>query len=218
MFGRVLFGVALLAVPALAAPPAAAAPEPKWEAWFDGATLRNWTPTDFETGGRVAVEPRFRDGRAAIVLEKAPTLTGINWTGAEKPPRTNYELELEAMRLEGGDFFCGLTFPVGSGVCSLIVGGWGGMVVGISSIDGNDASDNETTQGMEFADQRWYRIRVRVTAAKLEAWIDDVPKIDVALEGKRLSLRPGEIEKSLPLGVAAYQTRAAIRGLRLRRL
>ena len=185
---------------------------------FDGSTLRNWVPTDFETGGRVHVEPAFRDGRAAIILEKAPTLTGFNWAGAEKPPRTDYELEPEAMRLEGGDFFCGLTFPVGPGVCSLIVGGWGGMVVGISSIDGDDASGNETTQGMEFSDHRWYRIRVRVTPAKLEAWIDDAPKIEVTLAGKRLSLRPGEIERSLPLGVAAYQTRAAIRGVRLRRL
>jgi hypothetical protein len=74
------------------------------------------------------------------------------------------------------------------------------MVVGISSIDGDDASGNETTQGMEFADNRWYRIRVRVTPAKLEAWIDDVPKIEVALEGKRLTLRPGEIENRFRSG------------------
>lgn len=213
---RVLLGV--LGLMFAFARAAESAPEPKWEAWFDGATLRNWTPTDFETGGRVHIEPAFRDGRAAIILEKAPTLTGFNWIGSVKPPRTNYELELEAMRLEGGDFFCGLTFPVGPGVCSLIVGGWGGMVVGISSINGDDAAGNETTQGMEFADNRWYRIRVRVTETKLEAWIDDAPKIEVLREEKKFSLRPGEIEKSLPLGVASYQTRAAIRGLRLRRL
>ena len=37
----------------------------------------------------------------------------------------DYELRLEAKRVEGGDFFCGLTFPVGKEYCTLILGGWG---------------------------------------------------------------------------------------------
>ena len=47
-------------------------------------------------------------------------MTGITYTNPL--PRTDYEVTLEAMRVEGSDFFCGLTFPVGSNSCSLVVG------------------------------------------------------------------------------------------------
>ena len=79
MLRRCQIGLVILTLALFPAWSAESAPEPRWEAWFDGSTLRNWVPTDFETGGRVHVEPAFRDGRAAIILEKAPTLTGFNW-------------------------------------------------------------------------------------------------------------------------------------------
>jgi hypothetical protein len=71
---------------------------------------------------------------------------------------------------------------------------------------------------MEFEMNRWYRIRVRVTEQKIEAWIDDVQKVDLETKGRIIALRPGDIQKSLPLGIAAYMTRAAVRDIRLRRL
>ena len=74
--------------------------------------------------------------------------TGINWTNDF--PKMNYEVALDAMRVMGSDFFCGLTVPVGDTFCSLIVGGWGGSLVGISSLDGMDASENETTKFISF--------------------------------------------------------------------
>ena len=61
---------------------------------------------------------------------------------------SDYEVTLEAMRVDGNDFFCGMTFPAGKDPCTLIVGGWGGTVVGLSSINGMDASENETTINM----------------------------------------------------------------------
>jgi hypothetical protein len=189
-----------------------------WENLFDGRTLAGWAPSPFEGGGDVKVQSPFRDGRGAIVIEPGTTLSGFNWTRGGALPRTNYEIALEAMKLEGSDFFCGLTFPVGKSACSLILGGWGGTVMGLSSIDHSDASDNETSQNMEFAPNRWYRIRVRVTDAKIEAWIDDEQKIDLEIKGRIVSLRPGDIQQSLPLGVATYMTKAAIRDIRLRRL
>ena len=191
---------------------------PKWEELFDGKTLDGWAESEFESAAGVKVINPFKDGRGAIILERSETLSGITWTRGATLPRVNYELELEAMKLEGSDFFCGLTFPVGKTACSFIVGGWGGMVVGISSIDYADASENDTTQGMEFALNRWYRIRVRVTDEKIEAWIDDDKKIDVETKGRTIGLRPGDIQKSLPLGIASYMTRAAVRDIRLRRL
>ena len=65
--------------------------------------------------------------------------------GKETFPKVDYEVNLDAKRVAGNDFFCGITFPVGKRFCSLIVGGWGGATVGLSSIDGKDAAENETT-------------------------------------------------------------------------
>ena len=76
------------------------------------------------------------------------------------------------MRVDGIDFFCGLTFPVADSHASFIVGGWGGTVVGISSIDGMDASENATTKYVKFQLKRWYKIRIRVTPTSIQAWID----------------------------------------------
>jgi hypothetical protein len=48
----------------------------------------------------------------------------------------------------------------------------------LSSIDGEDAANNETTKIMGFDKGRWYRIRLRVTPAKIEAWIDTEKVVD----------------------------------------
>lgn len=190
----------------------------EWQTLFDGNTLAGWKQSGFEGETEVKVLNPFRGGPGAIVLEAGTTLSGITWLDGAALPRVNYEISLEAMKLEGEDFFCGLTFPVGASFCTLVVGGWGGTVVGISSIDREDASGNETTSHMEFAHDRWYRIRVRVTDQRIQAWIDETPKIDFAWTGHRIALRPGDIQQSLPLGIASYMTRAALRDIRLRRL
>lgn len=198
--------------------PTKPAPAGDWQPLFDGKTLAGWAQSEFEMGGAVKVQAPFRDGAGAIVIEKGTTLSGITWTRGAVLPKTNYEISLEVMRLAGDDFFCGLTFPVGKESCSFIVGGWGGAIVGISNVDYSDASDNETTHAMYFDDNRWYRIRVRVTPRKLEAWIDNEQMVDLELKGHGLTLRPGDIQKSLPLGIATYMTTAAVRDIRLKRL
>jgi hypothetical protein len=153
-----------------------------------------------------------KDG--TIVLESGQ-MTGITWTN--DLPRMNYELSLEAMRVEGSDFFCGLTFPVAKDPCSLIVGGWGGGVVGLSSLDGQDAANNETTKFMNFKSGQWYVIRLRVTPGKIQAWIDADKVIDCATEDRSVSIRL-EMEDSKPLGIATWATSAAVKNLRLRKL
>ena len=183
-------------------------PETGWEPLFDGKTLANWEPTKFFGASPVKVE------NGQIILEAGSDLTGITWTG-RKLPTTNYELGLQATRLEGRDFFAGVTFPVDDSFCSLILGGWGGQVVGLSSINGMDASENETSQSMEFETGRWYDIRIRVTPAKIEAWLDNRPIISVNLKGNDIDIRI-EVERSKPLGVAAWRTKAALKDLRLR--
>ena len=119
--------------------------------------------------------------------------------------------------MEGNDFFCALTFPVADSHCSLIVGGWGGGVVGLSSLDGQDASENETTRIMDFAKGRWYKIRVRVEPERIQGWIDDERVVDAVTKGRHISIR-AEVDPSVPLGIASYRTEAALREIRIRTL
>jgi len=189
-------------------------PEPQtpagWQPLFDGKTLNNWHATKFSGEGGVKVE------NGQIVLETGKSLTGITWSGPELPT-TNYELALQAMRVEGGDFFAGITFPVADSFCSLILGGWGGSVIGLSSINSEDASQNATSQSMDFESGRWYSVRLRVTPAKIEVWLDDRQIINQDLKNNRITIRI-EMEPSVPLGIASWKTKAALRDIRLRRL
>lgn len=190
-----------LAIPALAQ---------TWEPLFDGVSLSGWKETPFPRRPPVRVE------KGTIVLPNGAPLTGITYT---KPfPKDGYELRFEAMRRNGGDFFASVTFPAGETFATLVTGGWGGDIVGISSIDGWDASDNETRTYFTFEPERWYVIRLRVTRERLQAWIDDAPVVDVRIAGRTISLRPGDIGLSTPLGIASYNTTGVLRKIEYRLL
>jgi Domain of Unknown Function (DUF1080) len=190
--------------------PAASPVETAGEPLFDGKTLGHWRPSKFFGQGAVTVE----DG--AIVLGTGKDLTGITW-GGPALPTTSYELSLQARRLSGGDFFAGITFPVGDSFCSLILGGWGGEIVGLSSINGMDASENNTSQSIKFELERWYTVRIRVTPAKIETWLDGRQIVDQELKGNTVGVRL-EVEPSQPLGVSSWRTKGALRDIRLKRL
>jgi len=187
-----------------------------WRPLFDGRSLAGWKRTEFPAGGEVRVDKAFRGGPAAIVVARGERLSGFQWT--KDLPKTNYEIALEAMKIEGSDFMCGLTFPVGNSHASLILGGWGGGVVGISSINDADASENGTTRSMIFHPDRWYRVRVRVTPEKIEAWLNEEQIIDQEITGRKVSLRPGDISLQVPLGISTFETTSAFRAIRLRTL
>jgi len=195
-------------------PSASAAPLPfqgeGWEALLDGKTLKGWKEGPFAGHGEIEIES------GAVILNMGNPFTGINYTN--EFPTMNYEIAFDAMRISGSDFFCGLTVPVDESFCSLIVGGWGGSLVGISSLNGMDASENETSKFMAFDQKRWYRIRLRMTEGRIEGWIDEQKIIDVNTSEKKIALRPGEIELSKPFGLACWQTTAAIRELKMRRV
>jgi hypothetical protein len=183
--------------------------EEKGTRLFDGETLGQWESTDFGGQGIVYV---FDD---AIYMAMGNSATGITWKGPLI--RMNYELTLEAMRDDGFDFFCGLTFPVGENYCSLILGGWGGSLVGLSSIDGNDASNNETTQIISFENFIWYHVRLRVTSDRIIAWLDDEEIINVVTTGRTVNTR-SEVHLSKPLGIATWNTIGAVRNIYMRPL
>ncbi len=169
----------------------------------------DWHVADFYGKGAVRVE------NCILHLDKGNDMTGVTWRGPLI--RMNYEVSLEAMRDEGEDFFCGLTFPVNADPCSLILGGWGGSVVGLSSIDYGDAANNMTTRTIEFTNKQWYHVRVRVYGEKIEAWLDDRKIVDVVTTNHRIGIR-WEIEPCVPMGIATWQTAGAIRNIELRAL
>lgn len=181
-----------------------------WRDLFDGKTLKGWKMTNFAGGGQVEV----RGGRLAI--DMGESLSGVTFTN--EVPRTNYEIEVIGKKVQGADFFCGLTFPVGTNCCTFVMGGWGGAVVGISSIDQMDASENDTTKFMKFEDKKDYKIHVRVTPEKIMAWIDDEKLVDIPLKDRQIGMRPGEIELSQPFGLATYQTSSEFKTVRIRPL
>jgi hypothetical protein len=176
---------------------------------FNGRNLDGWEVTNFGAQG-----PVFVSG-GSIILSMGDAGTGITW---KKPfPENSYEVTLEAKRVDGNDFFCGMTFPVGKSPCSLIVGGWGGSVVGLSSLDGLDASENETMTLQQFTKNAWYYIRLKVYNDSIKAWINNTPVVEVSTTGRTISIRP-EVELSKPFGIASWRTTAAIRNIRLRRI
>ena len=195
--------VALVALAACAAPPAHA----PWRALFDGESLAGWERTNF--GGEGAVEVVA----GAIELDYGSPLTGLTWTGP--PPEGSYDLEVIAARTEGTDFFCGLTFPVRDAHLTLVLGGWGGSLCGLSNLDGDDAANNDSQRLFRFEQGRDYRVLVRVREDVVDVLLDGAPFLHVPIAGRALSLRP-EVELSRPLGVASFSTRARLRALRWR--
>jgi hypothetical protein len=181
----------------------------EWKPLFDGTSLEGWRETPFSGRGKVSVE------NGAIVLGKG-VLTGVTWT--REFPKFNYEVRMEAMRVDGYDFFAGITFPVHDSFCSWINGGWGGMVVGLSSLDEMDASENDTSIRRNFESGRWYALRLRVTEDRIQAWIDEDAVIDAYFGASLVGLRPGEIELSKPFGVASFSTVSRLRKIEYRLL
>ena len=176
---------------------------------FNGKNLDGWEITNFGPQGPVYISGN------EIILGMGDGCTGITW---KKPfPETDYKVALEARRVSGNDFFCGMTFPVGKDPCTLIVGGWGGTTVGLSSIDGMDASENETTSLKSFDTDRWYRICLIVREDSIKALIDDVVVVNFKRGAKKLSIRP-EVDLSRPFGIASWNTTAALRNIRVEKI
>ena len=182
----------------------------EWKSLFDGKTLKGWKQSDFFKPGKSSV----KDG--AIILEKGTKMTGLTYDGKDFP-KMNYEVSLESKRIDGRDFFCTTTFPVGDSFCSFVVGGWGGSVTGLSSIDGIDASENQTGQGIEYKNDQWYKIRIRVTDKRVETWIDKEQTVDLDTSDVKLGIRI-ECNVSTPFGIASYDTVGAVKDMKVRNL
>ncbi len=185
---------------------------PKVLVLFDGKSLDGWKKADFFRPGEVKVE----DGSIIMSMSVGGSMTGITSTRRDLP-KSNYELTYEAMRLSGRDFFAAATFPVRDSFVTLINGGWGGSVTGLSSLNGADASENETGRFFEYQNKTWYKFRVRVTDEVIRCWIDDKEILAVDHSGMQVGTRI-EVRENQPLGFATWETSGAIRKIEIRPL
>ena len=177
----------------LAKLPAPPKPDDGWLSLFNGKDLTGWEETDYAGRGNVKVQ------NGELHIENGLVITGVTYTNKTVLPKTNYEIEYEAKKLNGTDFFGLLTFPVGDVHASLVTGGWGGAVTGISSINSMDASENDTTVYLKYNQDQWYTFRLRVTPENLSVWM--TPKE-----------QPIPLNATVASIVKSYQAEAAIAG------
>ena len=178
-----------------------------WIPLFEEPAVGQWVESSFGGEGEVLWES------GAVELGFGSPLTGITWTG--EFPRDEYEVELTAIRLEGNDFFCGLTFPVGEGRCTLILGGWGGALTGLSCLDGEDASMNATRSFRHYPCGEPVAIRLVVDRESVRVSLDGDEIISQPRDGVQFTLRP-EVLPSAPFGLASFVTRARLESVRYR--
>ncbi|HUT37061.1 MAG TPA: DUF1080 domain-containing protein [Planctomycetota bacterium] len=187
-------------------------PPGEWFSMCDGKSLKGWKTLkedSFSLAGKVVA----KDG--AIVLGEGMAFTGIQWEG--EFPKEGFEVRWDGCRQNGIDIFGGLTVPVGNEHVTFVPGGWGDSVVGLSSIDDRNASDNEQTKIMSFKNNQWYEFCLRVTKAKIEAWIDDKQVIDLERKGHKFTVYD-ELMPCRPVGFFSWSTEGAVRNIEMQRL
>ncbi len=188
----------------------------EWVSLFDGKTLDGWSVVKrfggvaLVNGGGAGGEVYVKDGQ--LVLEPGRPTAGIAWTRAF--PETDYEVELEAMRLEGDADPASFTFPAGQEHCTFH-GACYLQFVGLSLVDGRQCHENGTGRVIRYENGRWYRIRLQVTAARVRAWIDETPVVDFARAGHALTPHVPEVR---PFGIWNWDAKSAVRSIRVRRL
>lgn len=151
----------------------------------------------------------------ALELDPGSPLTGLRWPGFAPGPA--YEVEVWFRRIAGVDFPLCLTFPVGDSHCSLVLGGWGGTVCGLSNIDGADADNNASRQLRHLPDRALQKLRLRVDPEEIRAVLNGELLVAQPRAGHRFSLRP-EVDPCRPFGVASFNTTSRIERLRWRPL
>ena len=177
---------------------------------FDGKNLDDWKPIG---GSKVGIVSLQGD---VIALSVGSPMTGVTSTRANLPT-LNYSLTFEAKRTSGNDFFAAATFPVGPSFVTLVNGGWGGSVTGLSLINGASASENETNHFFKYQNDVGYSLEIPVTARVLRTLIDGVEVFAFDHEDAQLKTRI-ETRANEPLGFASYRSSSLIRKAQVRPL
>jgi len=171
--------------------------------------IDHWEAARFGGQGEYSVS------KEQIELGFGYMMTGVIYQG--KLPQDNYRVRYQAKRIEGTDFFGTLTFPVRDSHCSLVLGGWGGPTVGLSCIDGEDASRNDTMNIMGLDDDKWHQVELTVQYPKIECRINGEQIFETDVQGKEVSVR-GDVRVCRPFGFCSFETIAQIRKVHVIRL
>jgi len=165
-----------------------------------------FVPTDFGAEDAVAIEP------TGVRLEPGAPLSGVTFTGPLPTPP--YTLAVEFTKRYGSDFPLAVTFPVAGSHLSLVLGGWGGTVCGLSSLDGLDAARNATRFVHAFPAGVRTVVELDVEAERVAVRLDGVQVLDASLAGHAVGVR-AELEPCKPLGLAAFATATTIHRFRV---
>jgi hypothetical protein len=100
-------------------------------------------------------------------------------------------------------------------------------VIGLSSVNGYDASENVTTSYFSFKENIWYRFRIKVSDDKIQVWITPQDKegnweteksvVELELAERTLSTR-SEVNRYKPLGFCTWSTEGQLRNITYRKL
>ncbi|MEM0896129.1 MAG: family 16 glycoside hydrolase [Verrucomicrobiota bacterium] len=180
--------------------------------------LHGWKALDDWVGG--GAEVRVEDG--VLQIGAGAPMNGImlDEETAEGLPNGPYEINVEARRVDGRDIFFGLTFPVPErdACVTLVAGGWGGGITGVSSIDYRDASQNSTMSDQQYENGRWYAFRIEVRRDDIRVWLDGRIIVNAFIRDRHIGMRPGEVEQVQPFGLITWETVGEVRGLRVTEL
>ena len=185
-----------------------------WFPLFDGETTAGWSVPVY---GNVDVQ------EGNLVIGRGETMTGIFYE--KEFPKINYEIRYEAQRTQGYDFFAACTFPIKESFCTFVNGGWVGGVTGISSVNGYNASENETSMFYDYQDKTWYRFRIRVEDDMIQVWItaqdknknwgEEVSVIELETKDRELTTR-FEMNQYTPLGFCTWASEGQLRNIEFR--
>ena len=188
----------------------------EWLELFDGKSLAGWQRLDFDnSGGSIEVS-----GGSILFSRGNPLTAMVVADRTFMPPAEEYEIILQARKVDGRDFFCALTFPVPekSACCTFVAGGWGGGVTGLSNVGNLDANRNTTRSVLRYEPGKWYDLRIEIRRGRIRCWVDERIVVNTLIADQIISMRPGAIGQCQPLGIASFATTAEFRSLRLRAL
>lgn len=195
-------------------------PAGDWVSLFDGKSLDGWQkvwrfhmPRKYGSGksGEATLAP----AKQCVILELGDPISGIHCK--TKMPTTNYEVELEAASADGEKPAFRVVFPLGGTHCTLAVTGGEVSHVGLELVDSKSMADNGTAASVDLDPAKWHRLRLRVTDAKVVAWMNGQQVVEQSREGHDLN-RSVYYRHVQNLGLCARGARPAFRNVRFRRL
>ena len=149
-----------------------------------------------------------------MTLATGNPMTGVTCERVDLP-KTNYTLTFEARRTAGNDFFAAATFPVGSSFVTLVNGGWGGSVTGLSLVNGANASENATNHFVKYQNDIWYTFEIQVTDSAIRCLVDGKEVFVLDHADTQLTTRI-ETRGNQPLGFASYRSAGEIRNIKVK--